>query len=242
MGTISARRGPTGRLWRLAKGAATRYLSPENAGAAAAQEVAARYVAALGAEADSGLTGALAAWRLTRKAAQNLGAFWCQVDSQGWPAALSDWGLKDLPGEPETQAQSLAAALGTAGGGLEQAVVHTALMGILLKLPEPGSSASAPEAARLVQDFLAAAFYARLALDLGESLEAAATGFVPLRQGLGAIAACIGQAVESGRPQVVQAPRTPEHWLGLRGWTWVTQVTEALMSHLSASQKSAHGH
>ena len=48
MGTSSARRGPTGRLWRLAKGAATRYLSPGNAAAVAAGEVAARYVAALG--------------------------------------------------------------------------------------------------------------------------------------------------------------------------------------------------
>ncbi len=205
MGTSSARRGPTGRLWRLAKGAATRYLSPANAGAVAAQEVAARYVAALGESGEPGPAGALAAWRLTRKAAQNLGAFCCQVDSQGWPAALSTWGLRDWPAEPETLAQSLAAALGTAGGGLEQAVAHTALMGVLLKLPEPGSSASAPEAAQLVQDFLAAAFYARLTLDLGESLEAAATGFVPLRQGLGAIAACIGLAVESGRPQVVGA-------------------------------------
>ena len=241
MGTSSARRGPTGRLWRLAKGAATRYLSPANAGAVAAQEVAARYVAALGESGKPGPAGALAAWRLTRKTAQNLGAFCCQVDSEGWPAALSTWGLRDLPAEPATLAQSLAAALGTAGGGLEQAVAHTALMGVLLKLPEPGSSASGPEAAQLVQDFLAAAFYARLTLDLGESLEAVATGFVPLRQGLGAIAACIGLAVETGRPQVVQAPLTPEHWLGLPGWTWVTQVTEALMSHLFASQKPAHG-
>jgi hypothetical protein len=207
----------------------------------AAQEVAARYVAALGAEAESGLAGALAAWRRTRKAAQNLGAFCCQVDSQGWPAALSTWGFKDLPAAPETMAQSLAAVLETAGGGLEQAVAHTALMGVLLKLPEPGSSASGPEAAQLVQNFLAAAFYARLTLDLGESLEAAASGFSPLRQGLGAIATCIGLAVETGRPQVVQAPLTPEEWLGLPGWTWVTKLTEALMSNLSASQKSAHG-
>ena len=49
MGTSSARRAPTTRRWRLAKAAATRYLSPESGGAVDAREVAARYVAALGA-------------------------------------------------------------------------------------------------------------------------------------------------------------------------------------------------
>jgi hypothetical protein len=47
MGTSSARRGPTSALWRAAKGAATRYLSPEGGGSVTAQEVVAQYLAAL---------------------------------------------------------------------------------------------------------------------------------------------------------------------------------------------------
>ena len=47
MGTSSARRGPTTGLWRAAKGAATRYLSPAAAGEVSAREVVARYLAAL---------------------------------------------------------------------------------------------------------------------------------------------------------------------------------------------------
>ena len=47
MGTSSARRGPTTGLWRSAKGAATRYLSPGAAGEVSAREVVARYLTAL---------------------------------------------------------------------------------------------------------------------------------------------------------------------------------------------------
>ncbi len=233
MGTSSARRGPTGRLWRLAKGAATRYLSPGNAAAVAAREVAARYVAALGEAGGPGPAGALAAFRLTRKVAQNLGAFGCQVDSEGWPAALGAWGLKELAGEPETLAQALSATLEVAGGGLEPAVAHTALVGVLLELREPGPSVPTPGPLWLVERFLSNAFQLRLTLDLGESLEAAAPGFVPLRQGLEEIAACIGLAVETGRPQT-SAPLTPAEWLGLPGWTWVTKIMAALLSRLSS--------
>lgn len=232
MGTSSARRGPTTRLWRLAKGAATRYLSPDSAAAVEAREVAARYVAALGEAGGPGPAGALAAFRLTRKVAQNLGAFGCQADSEGWPAALGALGLQDLSHKPETLAHSLAAILGEAGEGLEEAVAHTALVGVLLKLPEPGSSASTPEAAQLVGGFLADAFCARLTLDLGESLEAAAPGFVPLRQGLAEIAACLSLAVETGRPQT-SPPLTPTEWQGLPGWTWVTEMMAALLSRLT---------
>src|SRR5208337_4267728 len=100
MGTSSARRGPTGPFWRLAKRAASRYLSPGTAGRMSAREVAARYVAALG---EGGvppdLAGALAAFRLTRRVAQNLGAFCCQAASRGWPATLDAWGLKAAAGE-----------------------------------------------------------------------------------------------------------------------------------------------
>ena len=66
-------------------------------GAVDAREVAARYVAALGEGRARVLAGALATFRLTRKVAQNLGAFWSQADSRGWPAALAAWGLRICP-------------------------------------------------------------------------------------------------------------------------------------------------
>jgi hypothetical protein len=82
-----------------------------------------------------------------------------------------------------------------------------------------------------VRRFLAQAFHLRLALDLGESLEAAAPGYSQLRQGLNGLAGCIGLAATAPQPEA--APRTPEHWLGLPGWTWVTGVLEGLMTGLS---------
>lgn len=225
MGTSSARRGPSGRRWRLAKGAATRYLSPEGAGAVAAREVVSRYVAALGEGGGPGTAGVLAAFRLTRQAAQNLGAFWSQGESQGWPAAWRAWGLDDWAGaEPEIIAQPLSVALTGPGAGLEQVVARTALVQVLREPPSP-----APTALRQVRRFLSAALHLRLALDLGESLEAAAAGFVPLREGLNQLGDLIHQAAAAGGPP--PEALTPAHWLGLPGWTWVTGVLEGLLLH-----------
>jgi hypothetical protein len=230
MGTSSARRAPTTRLWRLAKAAATRYLSPESSGVVESREVVASYVAALGEGDGTGPAGALAAFRQTRRAAQNLGAFCCQADSQGWPTALEDWGLQDLAGDgPEVITPSLSVALEAPGGGLEQAVAHTALMGVLQNLPMAPSQEERP--ARLVRRFLVEAFGLRLALDLGESLEAAASGISPLRQGLTDLAAWIDRAaILSNLPS---APLTPEEWLGLPGWTWVSSLLTELILNLS---------
>jgi hypothetical protein len=243
MGTSSARRGPTGRLWRVAKATATRYLAPESAGPAEAWEVVTRYVAALGEGGGLGTAGALAAFRLTRKAAQNLGAFWSQGDSQGWPAALHAWGLQDwAEEEPVTLAPSLGAALAVPGAGLEQAVARTALVQILLEAPaSPGRGTSPapalfPGAPRQVRRFLSAALHLRLALDLGESLEAAAAGFAPLQEGLSRLGDVIQQAAEAGRPP--PEALTPEHWLGLPGWTWVTRVLEGLLLHFRTPSRS----
>jgi hypothetical protein len=244
MGTSSARRGPTGPFWRLAKRAASRYLSPGTAGRVAAREVAARYVAALGeGSASPDLAGALVAFRLTRRVAQNLGAFYCQAASRGWPAALDAWGLKEAAGEEvrAVSAHSLSAALEFPGGGLEQAVAHAALMGLLLQQPPGGRSAGdfvpvpvpvpEAEAARLVRLFLGDAFYLRLLLDLGESLEAAAPGFSPLKQGSLEISRWIEQAAAD--PSLTAPPlRSPEDWLGLPGWTWVTGMLQGLLLQL----------
>lgn len=230
MGTSSARRAPTTRLWRLAKAAATRYLSPENGWAVDAREVVASYVAALGERDGTGPAGALAAFRQTRRAAQNLGAFCCQSDSRGWPAALENWGLQDLAGVgPEILTPSLSVALEAPGGGLEQAVAHTALMGVLQNLPMDPGQGERP--ARLVRRFLVEAFQLRLALDLGESLETAALGISSLRQGLIDLAAWIDRAAKL--PNSPPAPQTPEEWLGLPGWTWVSSLLTELILNLS---------
>jgi hypothetical protein len=228
MGTSSARRGPTTGLWRLAKGAATRYLSPEAGGEVSAQEVAARYLAAL-AEAP-GQGDPLAAFRFTRKAAQNLGAFWDEAAARGWEAALKERGLAGLaPGPPELLAQGLSAVLAGNGGGLEEAVVRTSLA---LVLTPAVSSAHRPAPARLVRQFLASAVYLRLALDLGEPLEAAAGSYGRLRAGLSRIEALM----ESGMAAAGDAsepPATPGHWQGLPGWTWVTEIMAGLMKNLA---------
>jgi len=132
MGTSSARRAPTSRLWRRAKGAATRYLAPEAGIGLEAREVVARYLAALGEDAGAGRPGLLAGFRLTRKAGQNLGAFVGGVATQGWHAALEAWGLSGETGPPrEIAAPALAGALMDAGGSLEDAVARSSLAAVL---------------------------------------------------------------------------------------------------------------
>ena len=96
MGTSSARRGPTTALWRAAKGSATRYLSPAAGGEVSAQEVVSRYLAALAETPGQG--EALAAFRVTRKVAQDLGALGQEVAARGWEAALAGRGLAPLAG------------------------------------------------------------------------------------------------------------------------------------------------
>jgi hypothetical protein len=232
MGTSAARRAPTTRLWRLAKGAATRYLSPEGGGAVTAGEVTARYLAALGEDGP----GALAAFRLTRKVAQDLGA----AAAQGWEEALNSWGLGELAGEsPEAAAHGVAAALAGADGGLEAAAARASLVRVL---PPAGAAslhatAAEGEPGRLVSRFLAAALHLRLALDLGEPLEAAAGSYRRIRNGLGELQAWIERAAAPSAPEAPEAPGDPEAWRGLAGWTWVTRVMEMMISRLRTIHK-----
>ncbi len=228
MGTSAARKAPTTRLWRQAKGAATRYLSPEGGGVVTAGEVAARYLAALG----EGEQGPLAAWRFTRKVAQDLGALAARAGFQGWQGALKDSGLGELAGHsPEEMAQGVSSALAGADGGLEAVVARAALVTVWLKSPglTAGSRATGEEAALLVPRFLAAALYLRLALDLGEPLEAAGSSVRQISNGLGELQAWIEQ---TAAPSAPGAPGDPEGWRGLAGWTWVTEVLETMMARL----------
>ncbi|MBM4302047.1 MAG: hypothetical protein FJ121_11105 [Deltaproteobacteria bacterium] len=226
MGTSSARRGPTTKLWRAAKGAATRYLSPAAGEGASAQEVAARYLAALAETPGQG--DRLAAFRITRKAAQDLGAFWQEVATQGWGLALKAWGLAPLArGPASTLAPGVSALLAGSGGGLEAAVVRTALATVIR---EAVRSQDRPEPAQMVRQFLVTAVHLRLALDLGEPLEAAAGGHGRLRDGLNRIRAVIEAGAPAADAFPSEPPATPGHWQGLTGWTWVTELMAALLA------------
>src|SRR3989339_771712 len=227
MGTSSARRGPTTGLWRAAKGAATRYLSPGAAGEVSAREVVARYLAAL--KETPGAGEALAAFRVTRKAAQNLGALWQGGGAPGGGVALPDRGLAALVGEPaEVLAAGLSGFLAGSGGGLEDAVVRTALASVLGPAVQ---SWDRHEPAQVVRQFLGTALHLRLALDLGEPLEAAAGSSGQLREGLNRIKAAIEAGAEATDAQS-EPPATPGHWQGFTGWTWVTEVMAGLMQNL----------
>lgn len=227
MGTSSPRRGPTSGLWRTAKGSATRYLSPGAEGEGGAREVVARYLAAI--SETSGAGEALAAFRITRKAAQDLGAFWQEVAARGWDLALKDRGLTVLAGKPaEVLAIGLSGVLAGSGGGLEDAVVRTALT---VALGEAIQSEARPEPAQIARRFLVTALHLRLTLDLGEPLEAAAGSYARLRDGLSRIMAVI-EAGAGGPGAPSEPPGTPGHWQGFTGWTWVTEVLAGLMHDL----------
>jgi hypothetical protein len=114
------------------------------------------------------------------------------------------------------------------GGGLEEAVVRTALT---LVIGPAVQSQDRPEPAQVVRQFLVTALHLRLALDLGEPLEAAAGGYGRLRDGLSRIKAVIeAGAGTAGAPP--EPPATPGLWQGFTGWTWVTEVMAGLMQTL----------
>jgi hypothetical protein len=213
-------------LWRAAKGAATRYLSPGAGAEVSAREVAGRYLAAL-AETSGG--EALAAFRVTRKVAQDLGALCQEAAARGWEAALEAKGLAPLAREPaSTQAIGVNAVLAGSGGGLEEAVVRTALA---LVLGPAVQSQDRPEPDQIVRQFLVTVLHLRLALDLGEPLEAAAGSSGRLRDGLSRIKAVLEAGAEAAGG-TSEPPATPGLWQGFTGWTWVTEVMAGLMRNL----------
>jgi hypothetical protein len=225
MGTSSARRGPTTGLWRAAKGAATRYLSPGAWAGTSAQEVAARYLAALAETPGQG--DRLAAFRVTRKAAQDLGAWGQEVADRGWGLALTAWGMAPLARGPAwTLAPGVSAVLAGSGGGLEEAVVRTALATVV---GEAVKSPDRPDPAQMVRQFLVTAVHLRLCLDLGEPMEAAAGGHRRLRDGLNRIQAVIEAGAPAAEVFPWEPPATPGHWQGLTGWAWVTELLAALL-------------
>ena len=225
MGTSTARRAPTTWFWRRAKGAATRYLSPEAGVGLEAREVVGRYLAALAGDSEPGGQDLLAAFRLTRKAAQTIGVLTAQAVSQGWDAALADW---DLSAGPEKSREGMVPALTgmllEPDGSLEGAVARSSLAAVLQDVGAPAKIAPAQAVAR----FLAESLYQRLVLDLGEPLEAASLSCSHWRQGLDGLKGWIAGAAQA-EPE---APGTPGQWRGLAGWTWVTLALANLLRRL----------
>ncbi|MEW6658789.1 MAG: hypothetical protein AB1424_09020 [Thermodesulfobacteriota bacterium] len=234
MGTSSARRAPTTRFWRRAKGAASRYLSPAGGVGLEAREVVARYLAALGESSQPGSQDLLAAFRLTRKAAQTLGAWAAQTISQGGDATLADRDLTEGPGKSrEVVVPAWAGMLLEPDGSLEGAVARSSLAAVLLDFDRRGPD----RAPRLVAQFLAESLYQRLVLDLGEPLEAASLNFGHWQRGLDGLQ---GWIAGSAREEP-EAPRSPEQWRGLAGWTWVTLTLENLLRRLQKASSAKTG-
>ena len=227
MGTSTARRGPSTGAWRIAKGTATRYLAPEGSSPVEAHEVVRRYVAALEESSAQQGQNLLAEFRLTRKAAQGLGEFGESLSGPGLAAALEASGCKDLAQlSPAELIPSLAQAWVKEQGTLEAAVARVALATCLGKIwaSDPGtfSPAAGPS---LVRSFLAIAFCQRLAFDLGESLEAAATGWPAYQNGLARLQ---GELMDA-TTEVPDNPPGVGQWRGLAGWLWVTRVLENVL-------------
>ncbi len=77
----------------------------------------------------------------------------------------------------------------------------------------------------LVRAFLVTAVCQRLAFDLGESLEAAATGWRGYHKGL----ARLQDELMAAAAEVPDDPPGAGQWQGLPGWLWVTRVLEHVL-------------
>ena len=96
------------------------------------------------------------------------------------------------------------------------------------------------EPAQVVRQFLVTAVHLRLALDLGEPLEAAAGSSGRLRDGLSRIKAVIeAGALAAGAPS--EPPATSGLWQRLTGWTWVTEVMAGLMQNIEQGDLRSAG-
>jgi hypothetical protein len=227
MGTSSARRGPSTALWRLAKGAATRYMSPEGASPMEAREVLRRYVAALEETSRAQGQNLLAGFRLTRKAAQRLGEFGDLVAASGLAAALGSLGLEGLAQLPREEAIPwLTQAWLEEQDSLEAAVASAALAECVAKFLKSDPALLSPaDGPSLVGSFLATVLCRRLAFDLGESLEAATTGWPAYHQRLDRLADELAAAAR----QVANDPPGSGQWQGLAGWLFVTRFLENIL-------------
>lgn len=208
MGTSTARKPPSGRLWRAAKTAAGRYLATSG-DVVSAQEVLHRYIAAVTAtEEAEGMSPFL---RLARQVAQELGTFWERQRDQ--PAAEAPTPLAVL-----ARAQALAETWLPENGSLESAACRSALITVL----HTHLTRSPTAATEVVGDFLAQAVAARLYLDLGETLEGTAPDSARLEQGWEGLRRVLAKRLTSSEPPPAGA------WRKLAGWLWITRLLEGL--------------
>jgi hypothetical protein len=201
-----------------------------------AREVVRRYVAALKETSVAQGQDLLAEFRLTRKAAQCLGEFGDLVADSGLTAALEAWGFPTPPQDAlEVAILGLTSAWVEEDGSLEAAVARTALATCLGKvLASVPAVKSRVDGSALVRSFLAIALCQRLTLDLGESLEAAAAGWLEFRKAL----AKLEDELYAATDAVLEDPPGAGQWQGLAGWLWVTRVLENLLQRFQEIKAS----
>jgi hypothetical protein len=121
-------------------------------------------------------------------------------------------------------------------GSLEAAVARTALATCLGRAltSDPGA-ASKVDGASLVRSFLAIILSQRLAFDLGESLEAAATGWPEYLQGL----VRLEEELAAATIEVTDNPPEAGQWRGLAGWLYVTRTLEGVLQRFQDARPSS---
>ena len=175
MGTSSARKAPVGKFWRTAKTAASRFASGKEASPPQVQEVVARYLTALKADADDNDENFLP---LLAGVAASLGNFYHHWEQNGWGAALER--LRLNPAEAWNREDIIPALLDRLvgpGNKLAEAVARAALidhlepvLSVYEKFP-PTQTFSDLSPINKISHFLGLALGRKLLSDLGESLE-----------------------------------------------------------------------
>lgn len=238
MGTSMARKAPTGKFWRAAKAAASRFSSPHNTGHFGVSEVVSRYIAALRETTFPASTGSLAA---IRQVAENLGAFHSRVAKVGVERALEEHGLNNLISRPpEEMIAGWVDMLAGPGALLEEAVARSTLVdGVVKNFQASGVSwhrylqeiSSVTAITSTIRDYLATALFHKLCSDLGESLEAqaqdAATG-LRHRQN-------IGLFIQQRRRQLDEGDSLDIDWSQADRQTWISRQLATLMACLVSS-------
>ena len=225
MGTSTVRRGPTSGLWRSAKAAATRYMSPAPEGEASAREVVARYLAAVAETPGRGRRCGLPGYP---EGGTGPGGVGQEVAAGGWDVALRPGGLaRRRPGDPRSCWRRGWAGCwpGAAGAwrrrGSDRAGPGERTGGAISRPGGPGSDG------------------ASVSGHGGAPASGPGPGGAPAGRG-GRLRAAPGRlnrikAVIEAGAEVIDAipepPDTPGLWQGLTGWTWVTEVMAGLMGN-----------
>ena len=175
MGTSSARKAPVGKFWRTAKTAVARFASGKEASPPQVQEVVARYLTALKADAADHNDNFLP---FLVGAAASLGNFYHHWEQNGWGAALAKLGLNPADAwNREAIIPALLDRLVGPGNKLAEAVARAALidhlepvLSVAEKFP-PTETFSDLNRLNKTSHFLGLALGRKLLSDLGESLE-----------------------------------------------------------------------